>query len=507
MTLKIDKRYLALPVSEHAQVKKLCFKSSSGELLYDLDVKLDPVGSQFVYYADLGRFLGQTLTVDVEPSVGFAPVLTEDMPKEGEQKFRPAAHFTPERGWINDPNGLVLYEGTYHLFYQHNPVGMNWGNMHWGHAVSTDLFHWKEQEMTLFPDEFGTMYSGSAVVDKRNVSHLKRGGHDPILLFYTAAGGGSSLSAGKKHVQCMAYSTDGGYTFKKYSDNPVVDHIVGGNRDPKVIFCQEIDAYIMALYLDGETYALFRSEDLLKWELLQKIDIPGDAECPDFFPLWLDGEKYWILSGASDYYYVGKIVDGQFGPVQKVRQLKGSLNTGYAAQTYSGLADNRRVRLYWNTFSLPGMAFNGSMSTPVELFLLRDVEGIALGCRPTPEINVLHGKTESGFGKVRLPGRANDVLLTVPEECGEADIHLVGLTVTVDAGQSIVRVGKDQMKAPAKNGAVRLRIVQDVHSVEIFTEDGTGYFCVGHLADQSMNAIVALPCVHIEAVELTDYRK
>lgn len=506
MKLKIDKRYLALPVSEHAQVKKLCFRDAEHRLLYDLDVKLDPVGAQHVYYADLRRFIGMELDVEILPGVQFCPKLSDSVPEDAEGRFRPVAHFTPQRGWINDPNGLVLYEGKYHLFYQHNPVGMNWGNMHWGHAVSDDLIHWQEKEIVLFPDEFGTMYSGCAVIDEKNVSGLKHGDHDPLLLFYTAAGDRSLLSQGKEHVQCLAYSTDGGETFEKYDKNPIIGHIIGGNRDPKVIFSPELNAYVMALYLEGKTYALFRSENLLNWKMMQKIDLPGDAECPDFFPLYLDGEKFWILSGASDFYFVGKIKDGLFVPVQEIMKLKGSVNTGYAAQTYFGLPDNRRVRFYWNTFSLPGMPFNCSMSTPVELFLTRTDGKIKLSCRPIEEFDLLHGEAVTGRGSVRLPGKANDIQLSVPSGSGVFRVSLFGMVIEIDAGAEVVRTAKAEIPARAVNDVIQIRIVQDVHSTEIFTEDGTGYLCVGHLADQSLNRLEAPDCVTVMANELKSYR-
>ena len=153
MELTIDRRYLAVPVSAHAQVKKLKFMNGQGEVVFDLDVKLDPAGAQFTYFADLRAFLGQTLTVACEPEVDFVPHLVDTAPKAGGERFRPAAHFTPDRGWINDPNGLVYYEGKYHLFFQHNPVGMNWGNMHWGHAVSDDLIRWEHLPDALVPDQ------------------------------------------------------------------------------------------------------------------------------------------------------------------------------------------------------------------------------------------------------------------------------------------------------------------------------------------------------------------
>jgi len=507
MKLKVDRRYLILPVSEHAKVKKLFFRDESGRLLYDLDVKLDPIGAQHTYYVDLLRFMGMELSIQFDPHIDFAAVLSDTISEADEELFRPVAHFTPRTGWINDPNGLVYYEGEYHLFFQHNPVGMNWGNMHWGHAVSKDLIHWEEKEIALYPDEFGTMYSGCAVIDENNVSGLKCNDHDPLLLFYTAAGDRSALSAGKEHVQCMAYSTDGGKTFVKHAGNPIIDHIIGGNRDPKVIFCPELNEYVMALYLDGETYALFRSGNLLNWELMQKIDLPGDDECPDFFPLYLDGEKFWILSGASDFYFVGRIKDGLFVPIQAVRQLKGSVNTGYAAQTYFGLPENRRVRFYWNTFNLPGMPFNCSMSTPVELYLTKGDGGIVLGCRPIDEFNLLHGKSETGCGRIKLPGRANDILLTVPSGSGICRISLFGLDIEIDASREAVYAAKGKMAARAVNGKIQLRIIQDVHSVEIFTEDGTGYLCIGHLADLSLNYTNAPDCVCFEARELRSYRR
>lgn len=506
MTLKVNRRYLALPVSAHAQAKQLCFRNEAGELVFDLSVRLDPVGAQFTYFEDMRLFMGQTLQVSCEPEIALNLHLVDRMPEAGKERFRPIAHFTPARGWINDPNGLVLYEGKYHLFYQHNPVCMNWGNMHWGHAVSDDLMHWEEKEIALFPDELGTVYSGCAVIDECNVSGLKTGEHAPLLLFYTTAGDRSELSKGKEHVQCLAYSIDGGETFVKYENNPIIDHIVGGNRDPKVIFCPELDTYVMALYLDGRTYALFTSDDLLKWQLLQKIDIPGDDECPDFFPLKLDGETYWILSGASDFYLVGKIEGGLFVPVQDVLCLKGSAHTGYAAQTYFGLQDNRRVRIYWNRFNLPGMPFNGSMSTPVELYLNRLDDQIMLGCRPIKELKALHGKRTSGCGRVFLPGEANDVVLSIPTGMGVAEISLFGLKIEIDSENEIVRVGKDEMRARASGGVIRLQLIQDVHSTEIFSEDGTGFFCIGHLADESLNYVAAPEFVHIEAVELVNYR-
>lgn len=507
MKQMMDKRYLALPVSAHAQMKKLCIRSADGKLLYDLDIRLDPVGRRFTYYADMGRFSGNEVEISCVPHVACDFSLTDEIPVSLDQPFRPEAHFSAHLGWINDPNGLVLYEGKYHLFFQHNPVGPTWGNMHWGHAVSTDLMHWQELETALFPDETGTMFSGSAIIDRNNVTGLQENEHEPLLLFYTAAGNHSAMSGGAAFTQCMAYSVDGGVTFRKYEKNPVLPHVTGDNRDPKVIWCAEINAFVMALYLQGCEYALYTSVNLLEWSLLQKIDLPGDNECPDFFPLELDGETYWVLSGAHDCYYVGSMKNGRFEPVQEIRQLGASGRSAYAAQTYSDLPDHRRVRISWNTFDLPGMPFNCSMTTPIDLFLVRAQDGkINLCAKPVAEIDCLYGKSASGQGCTDMPGKANDVRVSLP--AGESHrFSLFGLEISVDASNNTVCAGKYEMKAETSGGRMNLRIIQDVHSIELFSSDGAGYMCIGHLADESLNRIEGPADMSVEAVELVNYRK
>ncbi len=508
MKQRIDRRYLALPVSAHAKVKKIRFEDCSGRLVYDLDVKLDPVGAEHIYYIDMQRFSGQELMISVEPSIDFEPQFTDSRPRTGEGSFRPSVHFTPEQGWINDPNGLVFYGGKYHLFFQHNPAGMDWGNMHWGHAVSGDLIHWEEKDIALFPDETGTMFSGSAIVDKKNVSGLQRGEYPPILLFYTAAGNNSDLSRGASFTQCLAYSTDGGETFEKYHNNPVVPHIAGSNRDPKVIFSTEIHAWIMALYLEEDRYALMRSENLLNWTLMQELRLPGDNECPDFYPLELNGERYWILSGAHDCYLVGTIENGLFVPVQETMQLGRAGRTAYAAQTYSNMPDGRRIRISWNTFHLPGMPFNGSMTTPVEMFLGKEEGRIVLCCRPVKEFGILRGEKHEGAGRLELPAAAKacDICLRIAANQGIVPLNLYGLTITVDTGEGIVCAADYSMHAAIHKGSIELRLIHDVHATEIYSADGAEWLCIGHLADRSLHAIESTGNMQITAYPLNGYR-
>ena len=177
---------------------------------------------------------------------------------------RPQFHFTAKKGWLNDPNGLVYFNGLYHLFFQHNPFGTEWGNMTWGHAVSKDLVRWTQLDDAIEPDKLGTIFSGSAVVDENNTSGFGTNGKAPLVCIYTAAGGTNTASTGKRFTQCLAYSTDG-VTFKKYEGNPVLPHQIVNNRDPKVIWYAPDKRWVMALYLDGHKYGFFGSPDLKNW--------------------------------------------------------------------------------------------------------------------------------------------------------------------------------------------------------------------------------------------------
>jgi sucrose-6-phosphate hydrolase SacC (GH32 family) len=179
-----------------------------------------------------------------EDSTALARIEQSDAIKNIEDLYREPKrglfHFSPKRGWNNDPNGCVYYNGEYHLFFQHNPYGWSWGNMHWGHAVSKDLVHWEEIGDVLLPDEMGPMFSGSAVVDSKNTSGFGKDGQAPLVLIYTAAGNPT--------VQGIAYSTDG-RNFTKYSGNPVLGQVTGGNRDPKVIWDEANQRWVMVLYV------------------------------------------------------------------------------------------------------------------------------------------------------------------------------------------------------------------------------------------------------------------
>ena len=501
MQITIEKRFIKLPVNQKMQPKRLLFKDQR-KIVADLVTAPDPVNPNFWYYWDARELLGRTLELIWEPALDYLPEFADEVPVDGiyQEQYRPVSHFSAARGWINDPNGLVFYEGKYHMFFQHNPVASVWGNMHWGHAVSTDLVHWEEKETALFPDETGTMFSGSAIVDKNNVTGLKENEHDPLLLFYTAAGNTGTTSRNQRFTQCMAFSTDGGNTFRKYHQNPVVPHIVGDNRDPKVIYNDDDNSYYMALYLTDDEYALLTSHNLLDWKLSQKLSIPGDAECPDLFPLTTaSGKKYWILMGASDRYLVGFLGQGHFHPVQEAKSLQ-IRGKSYAAQTFSNIPDGRILRMGWNQSSIPDSIFNSSMCTPAELSLSESNHDLWLCIHPAREFDIL---ASSADHTAPLSGISQDIHLELQSTPhSETSISLFGLTLHISEGNRRLNVNKLSLPLFSENGIVKLRIITDVHATEIYVADGQIFTCVDHIADGSLNRLEITGSSTIKALQI-----
>lgn len=490
--MKIEKRYLALPVNRHCSVKKLLFYQD-GQLIFDLDVRLDRIAPENYFYQDMKRFAGQELTVQIRPDMEMEFAQTDTFePSVKGGAFRPFVHFTPAQGWINDPNGLLYANGVYHLFFQHNPAGTEWGNMHWGHAVSQDLFHWEEKEIALFPDRMGTMFSGCGLEDIGNLTGLAKEGQAPLLFYYTAAGGTSQLSAGNKFTQCMAYSTDDGKTLTKFKGNPVLPHAAEGNRDPKVIFAEELGAYIMALYLIGHTYALYTSADLLRWEQLQTIDLPHDTECPDFYPLEAEGKRKWVLSGAADYYLVGDLTKGGFVPCQEEQRLHYG-NNSYAAQTFSGT--DKRIRIAWlRGGEMPESPFNKQMGIPCEMTLVKK-DTFYLCMNPVKEIEQIYDRTEEyqQITHLDLGKHAYDILIKIPDR--SLSIRIFNMEIFVDWDKKELRCNHDCAPLLWGKGPMELRVICDKMSMEIFAGKGQIYFTDGDPCDFNLAYLqTTVPC-------------
>ncbi len=363
--------------------------------------------------------------------------------------------------------------------------------MTWGHAISDDLIHWHELDSALQPDELGTMFSGSGIVDKKNVTGLKEGENDPILLFYTAAGGNSAISAGKPHTQCMAYSTDNGMTFKKYAGNPVIGHIESGNRDPKAVWCDELGCYILALYLDRDEYVLFRSDDLTHFTELQRLHLRGDDECPDIYPLNVENEpgvRRWVFSGASDRYLIGDFKGGRYVPLQESKPYFYGPRTSYAAQTFSDVPD-RRIKIAWDVLHAPESVFENQMGIPCQVSLCKVGGEYRLRTLPVKEFESLRVNTESySLGQQEnfrrpLHRKAYDIEITAPKNTPDFAIRFFGYEFFVRPSRNTFSYGDMEMPLSYTGGETQLRIISDVLGCEIFADDGLIYTVAGSTAD------------------------
>lgn len=421
---------------------------------------------------------------------------------------RPQVHFTSRVNWLNDPNGLVYFAGEYHLFFQHNPYGIEWGNMTWGHAVSPDLVHWTQLGHAIWPDAQGTMYSGSAVVDWENTSGFAataKGQPDrtkdtddarqpPLVLMYTAAGSKSKESAGRPFTQCIAYSNDKGRTWTKYARNPVIGHIAAENRDPKVIWHPGTKRWIVALYEDGSRYSLHASPNLKEWKKLQDLEMPGCSECPDFFPMAIDGDatkQKWVFTAADSRYMVGTFDGTRFTPepVGKagIKQVDFGRNF-YAVQSYSDIppADGRRIQIAWMRGPhSAGMPFNQQMSFPTEVKLKTTADGPRLFRLPVKEIEKLHGPEVSVSGVKIGPGETGvDAVLkgltgglfhirleVKPELANEVGLVVMGETIRYTTGDGALHALGDAA-LELENGTLRLELLVDRTSIETFGNDG-----------------------------------
>lgn len=396
-----------------------------------------------------------------------------------EEVYRPQFHFTAKKNWLNDPNGLVYYKGEYHLFFQHNPSGIDWGNIVWGHAVSLDMINWKQLANAIEPDELGMIFSGSGVVDWNNTAGFQSSKERAMVNIYT--------SAGKPFTQSIAYSNDRGRTWTKYEKNPVLGHIAGKNRDPKVIWHASSKRWVMALYLDANDYALFSSPNLKEWTRLCDIQLPGSSECPDIFELPVDGnaeKTKWVFWGANGNYIMGTFDDLNFWRESDVIQSDWGANF-YAAQTWSDIpdSDGRRLQIAWMSGGkYPDMPFNQQMSFPCQLTLQTTPEGIRLYRRPIKEIENIHQKEYSWNNQIveqdgNLLSHIHGELFHIQAEievgsAAEFGFILRGKSIRYSTATSeLFCLGKSASLRTLK-GKIKLEILLDRTSLEIFGNDG-----------------------------------
>ncbi len=424
LSFKVKCKYLNLPISQQESRRRLLFQAKGVD---DLSVvaRLSAAPEYWVF-KDLTAYKGKTLTLTFEGdekalSLVYQADTIRDASTMYREEYRPQFHFSSRRGWLNDPNGCIWHDGLYHLYYQHNPFEREWENMTWGHATSPDLLHWTEQAPVLFPDQLGTMYSGSAVFDKDNTSGFGTKKNPPLVYAYTA-------DRSEKEVQCIAYSLDGGMTLHKYEGNPVIDSHdkwqTHDTRDPRLFWWtpkgvkseerrvknninnkdasddansesslftlhSSLGAGHWVLVLNERNgHSIYTSDNLKDWTYQSHVN--GFWECPDLFPLAVDGnpsDVRWVMYGASNTYMIGSFDGKVFTPESgKHRFSTGAI---YAAQTFNNVPDGRRIQIGWANFDHRGMPFRGQMLLPTELTLRTTKDGVRLVSKPIKEVSSL----------------------------------------------------------------------------------------------------------------------
>ncbi|MHA7128550.1 glycoside hydrolase family 32 protein [Algoriphagus namhaensis] len=429
------------------------------------------------------------------------------------EKYRPNYHFTPETGWMNDPNGMVYLNGTYHLFYQHFPDSTVWGPMHWGHATSTDLVNWEQKPIALYPDSLGYIFSGSAVFDSENSSGLGTKENPPLVAIYTYHDPeGERTGSQTFQTQGIAFSMDQGETWEKYAGNPVLPNPgIRDFRDPKVRKIKNeagVDQWIMTLAVRDRIH-FYQSQDLKSWELLSEFGENlgahgGVWECPDLIPLETpSGSQKWVLlvsinpggpqMGSATQYFIGDFSEGEFIPDDTMIRWLDYGPDNYAGVTWSNIpeSDGRSLFLGWMSNWLyaqvtPTESWRSAMTIPRELELFEVSGTLLLKSSPAAEVKKLRIQEYSIADQSALPGESFEFLSDITSESFSFSLfNDSGERLLISMENGLVTIDRQNAgntrfhpdfaaahAAPMSWKAKNLRLFADAHSVELFINDG-----------------------------------
>ena len=378
-------KYLILPIQETANEVQVCLQTGKPtDVPMDIRLAIDSIN----YYVPFALTGGNAVSIRNTPlhAICWGSIyLSNTFDTSNYDDYRPAYHHSPPYGWMNDPNGMIYKDGEYHLYYQYNPYGSRWGNLHWGHSVSQDLIHWKQLSPVLSRDTLGHIFSGSTVIDKHNTAGY---GKNALIAFYTSA------SDKYGQIQCMAFSTDNGYTFTKYEGNPILTPFDGLRdfRDPKVFWYEPDKKWIMVLSADKEI-RFYSSRNLKEWEYMSAFGRgfgaqPSQFECPDFVQMPVDNNpnhQKWVLivninpggmfGGSATEYFIGDF-DGKKFICDTPPEVSKWMDYGkdhYAAVCFSNTG-SRAIAIPWmNNWQYanitPNKQFRGINGLPRELSL------------------------------------------------------------------------------------------------------------------------------------------
>ena len=502
-----QKNYLLLPVQEKAemcnikvvknntQVKALNVRLASNHIDYYVPLDLKQFGEDAKLALDI--HVNGTYRNDGELS-GFTcwknMQLSDTFDTANREKYRPVYHHTPAWGWMNDPNGMFYKDGVWHLYFQHNPYGSQWENMTWGHSTSTDLLHWTFQGDPIEADAWGTIFSGSAVVDHNNTAGFGKGA---VVAMYT--------SAGENQTQSIAYSNDNGQTFTKYDGNPVLTSNTPDYRDPHVFWNEDIKRWNMIM-AEGQHMDIYSSADLKEWKLESQFGAEygnhgGVWECPDLMKMKVRGtDQYkWMLlcninpggpfGGSATQYFVGQF-DGHKFTCESAPEVTKWMDYGkdhYATVTFDNAPDGRRVAMAWMSNwqyanQVPTMQYRSANSVPRDLDLYEYQGQTYCGVTPSPELAAARPKkatktlTEACEMVVTLKGNAT---ITLANDKGEQVVMTYdekSRTFAMDRTKSGQKEFSDDFAAltvaPVHGKMSQLRLFIDRSSIEAFDADG-----------------------------------
>ena len=447
------------------------------------------------------------------------------------EQYRPQFHFTPEANWMNDPNGMVYYEGEYHLFYQYYPDSTVWGPMHWGHAISKDLVHWEHMPVAIYPDSLGWIFSGSAVADLKNTSGLGTAENPPLVAIYTYHNVMLEKSGSKTpQSQALAFSTDKGRTWTKYANNPVLESPgIPDFRDPKVFWHNETGKWVMILAVQDRVH-LYSSPNLLSWkfesEFGRGIGAHGGVwECPDLFPLKVEGSDVskWVMlvninpggpnGGSANQYFTGEFDGKTFTPDETNEKWVDWGRDNYAGVTWSNVPETDGHRLFIGWMSnwqyanvVPTTVWRSATTIPRELSLINQDNSYLLVSKPVKELDVLRGGTTPVFHSAQNISGEKEMALDSIKLCQSelifdfnlenSNIDSLGIVLENELQEKMVigySVGQKQFfidrraagssafskefagisRAPyTAGGHLQLRIFVDVASTELFVDGG-----------------------------------
>lgn len=444
VSLDVTEDYLLLPIQDDAPEGKICIVKDNEQKGTLMNVRLARERVDSYVPFELSAYKGQHISIDIQGVPANALCwkelkMSDSFDMTNKEMFRPVYHHTPVYGWMNDPNGMFYKDGVYHLYFQYNPYGSVWGNMHWGHSTSTDLMHWKFEGCAIVPDAWGAIFSGSCVVDHENTAGF---GKEAVVAFYTSA---KSTPWGDIQMQSMAYSLDNGKTFTKYEGNPILTSSEKDFRDPKVFWYAPGKHWVMILAV-GQHMEIYSSVNLKEWKKESEFGAMQGAhggvwECPDLVEIPVEGtrEKKWVLicnlnpggpfGGSAAQYFVGSFDGKKFvneSPTQTKWMDWGKDN--YATVTWNNAPDGRCIALGWMSNwqyanNVPTRQYRSANTLARDLTLYREGQELYLKSTPSVEVKKARGK------KVSIPSfkvsEKHEMVNLFEEKQGAYEVEIV----------------------------------------------------------------------------------